>query len=243
MAKNACIVLPTYNEALTIEAVITGIFEQEPKTNGWHLSILVVDDSSPDGTGDIVRWLQKKHKDLHLLEGKKEGLGIAYIRGFNWVIEHLPDAGFAFQMDSDLSHDPRYILDFLRAADSGYDFIIGSRYMKGGSIPNWKWYRKMLSYFGNQYIRFVGGMTSVHDCTSGFRCISTVILKKIDSQKLLTRGYAFQMSLLHQALAKGANVYEIPISFTDRTSGESKLGKADILESLTTATTLRFKKY
>jgi dolichol-phosphate mannosyltransferase len=217
--------------------------DQETICLNWQFSILVVDDYSPDGTADRVRQLQKEYQQLFLLEGKKEGLGKAYIRGFQWVLQHRPDTDYIFEMDSDLSHHPAYIKDFLHAADTEYNFIIGSRYIKGGNCPDWKWYRKMLSYWGNQYIRFIGGMTQVHDCTSGYRCIGVQLLAEIDFSKLLTKGYAFQMSLLHQAIQKGAIVKEIPIVFTDRKEGKSKLGKNDIRECLLTATKLRWRKY
>ncbi len=241
--KKACIVLPTYNEQATIKTVLEQIFTQ--KFPNWSLSVLVVDDTSPDGTADIVTDLQKVYTNLFLLSGKKEGLSIAYKRGFRYVLEHMPDMDYLFEMDADLSHNPAYLRDFLKAADQGYDFIIGSRYIPGGSIPReWKWYRYVLSFWGNQYIRFVGGMARVHDCTSGFRCIGTALLRKMNLDQVLSKGYAFQMSLVHQATRKGARIKEVPIIFTDRVHGSSKLsGWFDTLECLFTATSLRFKRY
>ncbi|PKL42184.1 MAG: dolichyl-phosphate beta-D-mannosyltransferase [Candidatus Riflebacteria bacterium HGW-Riflebacteria-1] len=241
--KNACVILPTYNEADNIAEIIAAVFRVGEKLQNWQISILVVDDNSPDGTGTIVKDLQSSFPRLCLLEGQKEGLGRAYIRGFQWVFDHLPQTDYVFEMDSDFSHDPECIADFLKMADSGYDFIIGSRYIKGGACPDWKWHRKQLSFWGNQYIRLVGGLSKVHDCTSGYRCISTNLLRKVIFSKLQTKGYAFQMSLLHQALKLGARTAEIPIIFIDRREGHSKLGKGDIAECLKTATVLRFRKY
>jgi dolichol-phosphate mannosyltransferase len=243
LALQACIVLPTYNEAATITTVVEQIFAVALKKPNWDVHILVVDDHSPDETAKQVRVLQKRYPDLHLLEGEKQGLGKAYIRGFSWVLEHLPQVTHAFQMDSDLSHDPNYVIDFLTAAEQDSDFVIGSRYIRGGGTPDWQLHRKLLSRWGNLYIRFVGGIRGVHDCTSGYRCIATALLRKIDFDKLYIRGYAFQMTLLDQALKKGAQVKEIPIIFLDRKAGSSKLGPDDTWECLRTASALRLRRY
>lgn len=240
---NVTIVLPTYNEARNIRDVLQKIDLETSKIEGHSFDILVVDDFSPDGTGELVKELISGNDKIHLLQAKKEGLGKAYIRAFRWVLIHLPASHYVFQMDADLSHDPRYIKNFLIEAEEGYDFVLGARYIPGGDCPDWSWHRRMLSYWGNQYIRYVGGLTEVHDCTSGFRCIASALLRRIDLDRLLTRGYSFQSVLLHQAIRRGARVKEIPIVFTDRQAGKSKLGKADVLECLKAATTFRFRRY
>jgi dolichol-phosphate mannosyltransferase len=240
---NVTIVLPTYNEAPNIKNVLQRIQSATSQIERHSFDILVVDDFSPDGTGELVRESIAGNDKIHLLQAEKEGLGKAYIRAFRWVLTNLPDSRYVFQMDADHSHDPRYIKDFLAGAEQGYDFVLGARYIPGGDCPDWSWHRKMLSYWGNQYIRYVGGLTEVHDCTSGFRCIASSLLRKIDLDRLLTRGYSFQSVLLHQAIQKGAKVKEIPIVFTDRQAGKSKLGRHDILECLKAATTFRFRRY
>jgi dolichol-phosphate mannosyltransferase len=240
---NVTIVLPTYNETQNIRDILHRIESETSRIENHSFNILVVDDYSPDGTGEVVKELTSRREKIHLLQGNKEGLGKAYIRGFRWVLEHLPESDLVFQMDADHSHDPAYIRSFLEGAAQGYDFVLGARYIPGGSCPDWSWERKLLSYWGNQYIRYIGGLTEVHDCTSGYRCIASGLLRKIDLDQLLTKGYSFQSMLLHQALKRGAKVKEIPIVFTDRRAGNSKLGKADVLECLKASTTLRFKRY
>lgn len=239
--RHACIVLPTYNESANIREILESARKSVSPLEDWTVHFLVVDDRSPDGTGDIVREMLRTFPRLHLLEGKKEGLGRAYIRGFQWVLRELPEVQAVFEMDSDFSHDPAYLPAFLNAAAEGFTFVIGSRYVPGGDCPDWEWHRRLLSSWGNKYIRLVGGLSNVRDCTSGFRCISTALLRSIDFEAVGTRGYAFQMGLLNQALLHGARVQEIPIVFMDRRVGHSKLGRKDVLECLFTATFLRLR--
>lgn len=229
--KNVVIVLPTYNESENIGYLLDALSELTIVIDSSTLSVLVVDDSSPDGTGEIVQKYAKKYSNIHLLGGtKKQGLGSAYIRGFKYAIEKL-NADIVFEMDADFSHNPNDIDRLLRSALNGSDFVIGSRYVPGGSIPNnWSWLRKANSKWGNVFARHVAGLGRIKDCTSGYRAIKTDLLKQIDLKKLDVKGYSFQISLLHQAIKHGAIVIELPIQFNDRVFGESKLQLSDIVE-------------
>lgn len=236
--QNVCIMLPTYNEAKTIETLINNIITVDTHLSDWQIHILVVDDNSTDGTANIVKNKQQEFPFLYLTEDKKQGLGKAYLRGILWILKNLPETKNILIMDADLSHDAKYIPEFLKFAQDGCDFIIGSRYVPGGDCLGWNWQRKKLSYWGNQYIRFVGKIPSIHDWTSGFRCISTKLLKSIDLEQLLTTGYAFNMNFLHHAVKHGAKIKELPIVFVNRKEGESKLGWNDIIEYFLNATSL-----
>lgn len=229
--KHAVIVVPTYNEKDNISKLLEAIQSQKYRLNGTKLSVLVVDDSSPDGTGEIVQNYSQKYPDVQLLNGtKKKGLGTAYIRGFKYAIEKLK-ADVIFEMDADFSHNPSDIPRLLTEALNGSDFVIGSRYTFGGSIPsNWSGLRKANSRWGNFFARHIAGLGKARDCTSGYRAIKVDLLKQIDLDKLGAKGYAFQINLLHKALRKGAKVTELPIHFTDRAYGKSKLSLADIIE-------------
>lgn len=241
--KLAVIILPTFNEAKNIRSLIEKIDGIRQQINSWYIYLLVVDDNSPDGTGAIVQEMIHTIPHISLITGDKEGLGKAYTRGFQWVLEHYPTVDYVLQMDADLSHNPDYIIDFLREAGKGYDVIIGSRYIQGGGCPDWKWYRKFVSRLGNLYIHLIGGIKKIHDCTSGYRCISLSFIRKVNFSRLTMRGYSFLFCLLHQIVQLNATMKEIPILFTDRTKGQSKLGVQDILEDLMVATTLRWRKY
>ena len=221
--KKATIVLPTYNEAGTIEKVIQQIFDEIKKKPNWQVEIVVVDSTSTDSTGDIVKKLQKKHLSLHLITTPKEGLGQAYIHGFTYAMEKL-NSFVVFEMDSDLSHDPKKISEFLTEIEKGADFVIGSRYIKGGSIPeNWAIYRKLLSGLGNIIIR-LGFMSSKSaDWTSGYRAIKTWVIKEAISYIQPYTGYVFQVALLDFAMKHKARIAQVPINFKDRTSGVSKI--------------------
>jgi dolichol-phosphate mannosyltransferase len=241
--KTVTLVLPTFNEAPNIQRLLSDVQKECSSLDGYLFNFVVVDDYSPDGTAELVKELMAHNDRVHLVQGVKEGLGKAYIRGFRWVLQNLENSDYVIQMDADFSHNPKYIPKFLSAAAEGYDFVIGARYVPGGGCPDWTWQRRMLSFWGNQYIRFVGGMAQVHDCTSGYRCLTAALLRKIDFDQLLTRGYSFQSVMLHQAIYRGAKIKEIPIIFTDRKIGKSKLGKKDVMECLKAATTLRIRQY
>ena len=222
------IIVPTYNERDNIATLIEALEDQfAHMTHDMH--ILVVDDKSPDGTGEMVRELMTSRSNVHLLEGEKHGLGAAYIRGMQYVINRM-DADAVFEMDADLSHDPADIPRMM-AVFNHADFVIGSRYVPGGSIPDeWGWHRQMISRIGNLVTRYLAGMSSVRDCTAGFRVIRTSIIRQIDFTHMRAKGYAFQVALLSEAILLGAVVQEIPVRFVDRKHGESKLGLYDILE-------------
>lgn len=228
--KKAIIINPTYNEKGNIERLIT-VLQQEvfPQIKNWEMGILVVDDSSPDGTGEIVKELMKKYKNLHLLSGKKEGLGVAYIRGMNHAIEEL-EADVVFEMDADFFHDPYKVPDFLKKIDDGYDFVIGTRYSDGGSIPsNWAFNRKFLSIVGNQIVRFVFTRFYIHDWTGGYRAIKKEVFLKEKSKLSAFKGYRFQVGFLHKAIQDGFKVAEVPFHATDRELGHSKMAKSDTI--------------
>ena len=195
-----------------------------------EMHILVVDDHSPDGTADAVRGLQSGYANVHLIEGKKAGLGLAYIRGMQYASECL-EADVVFEMDADFSHKPEDVPFLMSKIDAGADFVIGSRYVKGGSLPeSWGLFRRLNSWGGNIAARYIAGITQVRDCTAGFRAIRTSILRRIDLRSLRVQGYAFQVALLHAAVLENAKIKEIPVDFVDRKKGESKLGLGDILE-------------
>ncbi|HLG26143.1 MAG TPA: polyprenol monophosphomannose synthase [Candidatus Gracilibacteria bacterium] len=240
--RSACIALPTYNEAPNIEKLIQEIEKVTKKLRGWKIDLLIIDDNSPDGTAGIVKKLQKKYRNLHLITGQKKGLGAAYTRGFKHILNTMK-CDYIFQMDADFQHNPRYIPQFLKKTAEGYDFIIGSRYIAGGDYPNWSFKRKLYSWGANFIARKIAGIYDIEDCTSGFRCISAKFLKSFDLGTLRANGYAFQMSLLHAATKKHLKITQIPILFPNRTRGESKLGRHDIKEFFINAIKLRFKKY
>lgn len=223
------VVLPTYNEAENIGRLIHALQGPFART-GHDCSVLVVDDRSPDGTATIVREAQRRFPGVHLVEGEKRGLGAAYIRGMRHALKSLK-ADVVFEMDADFSHDPEDVPRLLKALEDGADFVIGSRYVEGGSIPaNWGTHRKLISRWGNFFARHVAGLHSVRDCTAGFRAIRGRLLRRIDLGHLRVQGYAFQTALLWEARLHGAKIAEVPVHFVDRTVGQSKLGLADLLE-------------
>jgi dolichol-phosphate mannosyltransferase len=240
------IVLPTYNERENIVRLLGALrreFEKIEKISNFRMSVLVVDDNSPDGTGVIVEKIQQKHKEVHLITGQKRGLGRAYIRGFRYAIDQL-HADVVMEMDADFSHDPKDVVRLILPLEKGHDFIIGSRYINGGSIPSeWSFMRKMNSRYGNIFARYVAGISQVHDCTAGFRAIRTQLLKKSCFVQLDTDGYCFQMNLLHLVISNGARVLEVPVHFKDRKFGKSKIRMKDITEFIINAFKLRFKDY
>lgn len=238
------VVLPTYNEKENIERFINVLlskFEDIEKNYGFNLSILVVDDRSPDKTGLIVEGISSKNEKVKLLYNEEKGLGIAYLKGFHYAIENF-DPDVLMQMDSDFSHDPDDIIRLLVEVSKGFDFVIGSRYVKGGSIPaDWALIRKLNSYYGNIFARYIVGLSNINDCTSGFRAIRASLLKKIELKELNANGYAFGMLLLYAAVQKNAQVKEIPIHFIDRELGSSKLGLKEITEFIKKAFFIRFE--
>lgn len=234
------IIIPTYNECENIEHLIAALMEQFAGMS-HEMHVLVVDDSSPDGTAEVVRALQLRFPNVHLLHGQKMGLGAAYIRGMTHALNAL-GADAVFEMDADLSHRPEDVPRLLAKIEQGADFVIGSRYVPGGTIPaEWGWLRRTSSLVGNIVARHVAGIHRVRDCTAGFRAIRSSILRRIDLKGLRVQGYAFQLAILHAAIVQGAKVVEVPVDFIDRTHGISKLRVRDILEFITNAWWIRFQ--
>jgi dolichol-phosphate mannosyltransferase len=235
--RKVVIVLPTYNERENITLLIPRI-RWACSELPYEVCVLVVDDNSPDGTSNAVRELQEKCENIYLINGEKQGLGVAYKRGIRYAITQL-GADVVMEMDSDFSHDPNDIPRLLSKLESS-DFVIGSRYIPGGSIPDeWGFVRKANSRWGNIFARYVAGIPRVRDCTAGFRAIRTSVINGIDIESIEGNGYSFQISLLYNAIASGAHVVEVPVIFTDRNWGESKLGIADIVEFVLLALSIR----
>ena len=239
------VVLPTYKERENIGRLIPELLGQFKKIPQHDFQILVVDDNSPDGTGEKVRRLSKLQSNqdkIHLLAGKKRGLGAAYIRGFKYALNNLK-ADVAVEMDADFSHRPDELPKLIEQIDKGADFVIGSRYVKSGKVPkNWNFFRKANSRWGNRFARYIAGIDNVRDCTSGFRAIRRQVLEKIDLDKLKVRGYSFQMNLLYKAFVNGAKIKEVPINFQERTWGHTKIGPSDIVEFMWNSLKLRLEQ-
>jgi len=220
------VIIPTYNEKENIEKMVRKVFSL---TTPFHL--LIVEDNSPDGTGEIVKTLQKEYSErLHLLERKgKLGLGTAYIAGFKWALEH--DYDYIFEMDCDFSHDPDDLENLYEAAKNGADIAIGSRYISGINVVNWPLGRVLMSYFASKYVRMVTGM-KVMDTTAGFKCYRRKVLENIDLDKIKMTGYGFQIEMKFTAYKSGFNLVEVPIIFTDRKAGTSKMSGGIFSEAL-----------
>lgn len=231
------IVIPTYNEKENISLLIKNIFKILPQ-----ICILVVDDTSPDGTGKAVKKIQEKRPNLFLLTNpKKSGLGNAYIEGFKKVIKDN-EFDFVIMMDADFSHNPKYLLRLL-SQKKKYGLVIGSRYIKGGGITNhWELWRKMLSRLANLYCRIIL-RHEIKDWTGGFNCIGVHFLKKINFEQLRFSGYAFIISLKYLLIKAGAKYKEVPIFFEERRGGESKISSGIIQEGIFAPFRLIFKKY
>ncbi len=223
--KDIVIIIPTYNERLNIPNLVKRIYTFTP-----GIRILFVDDNSPDKTGEYIESLMKRNKKIYLIKGQKKGLGDAYKRGFLYAIFNM-GAKYIIQMDADLSHDPKYILELIKYKDK-YDIIVGSRYIKGGSIETeWGLLRRMNSKFGNIFTKIMLRMP-YHDCTSGFKLIKSEILPKKFIKNIRSNGYLFQVEILYFFYKKNRKVKEIPIKFRDRKFGVSKLRFSDIFEYL-----------
>jgi dolichol-phosphate mannosyltransferase len=209
------IIIPTYNEKENLEAITQAVLDLP---YGFH--ILVVDDNSPDGTGEIADCLAAQEPRIHVLHrAKKEGLGPAYLAGFRWGLAR--DYDLLFEMDADFSHRPEYLHDFMRAIRDA-DLVLGSRYITGVNVVNWPLSRLLISYFANRYSQIVTGLP-VKDATGGFKCFRREVLGAIDLSGVHSTGYAFQIEMTMRAAAKGFRITEIPIIFYDRTRGTSKM--------------------
>lgn len=228
----AVIILPTYNERDNITSLISAIQQVVRNIKGFHFSILVVDDDSPDGTGYEVAKLAKNNSIITLLTGKKLGLGAAYLKGMRYAIEKLR-ADILMQMDADWSHNPELIPKFIARIQAGDDFIVGSRYIKGGAIPdNWGVHRKIFSIIGNIWVRFGLGMLSPHDWSSGFRMMNSEVFEKVHQGLSRYSGYTFQIAFLHRAKQAGFTVSEIPLVFVDRVAGRSKFPAFEYIQNV-----------
>ena len=233
MAERALVIVPTYNERENITRIISAVLQKDPR-----LEMLIVDDGSPDGTGDIVENIGKENNRVHLLRrARKMGLGTAYIAGFKWSLERGYD--YTFEMDADFSHDPAHLPHFLRAIETA-DLVLGSRYIGGKvTVVNWPISRLLLSYYANLYARIVTGLR-LWDSTGGFKVYRRAVLQAIDLDDVRSNGYAFQIEMSFRAWRKGFRIVEIPIVFVDRTEGTSKMSKAIVREAVWMVWRLRF---
>jgi dolichol-phosphate mannosyltransferase len=225
MAERALVIIPTYNEVPNLGHLVPLVLAQDQR-----LEILVVDDNSPDGTGQLAASLAQRNPRVHVLhrEGKL-GLGSAYVTGFRWALEHGYD--YVFEMDADFSHDPAHLKDFLNAIQ-GADLVLGSRYLGGRvTVVNWPMTRLLLSYTANIYARWVTGL-AMWDLTGGFKCFRRQVLEAIDLSGVRSNGYAFQIEMSVRAWRKGFTLKEIPIVFVDRTEGQSKMNRAIVREAI-----------
>ena len=229
----ALVVLPTYNERESLERIVPRILEQDER-----LDVLVVDDGSPDGTGERADELAgQSDRILVLHRSAKLGLGSAYLAGFRDGLERGYD--LLFEMDADLSHDPAYLSDFLQAIES-HDVVVGSRYLRGVNVVNWPMSRLLLSYAANKYARWITGLP-LSDSTSGFKCFRRHVLEAIDFDRVASTGYAFQIEMNFRAWKAGFDVAEIPIVFVERAEGESKMSGAIVREAIWRVWWLRLK--
>ena len=225
--NKALVIIPTYNEKENAENIIRAVIRHSPDTD-----ILIVDDNSPDGTGRIVEKMQEEFPEqLHLLKRKgKEGLGKAYIAGFKWGLEKGYD--YLMEMDADFSHNPKDLKRLLEACrDKGADVAVGSRYISGVNVVNWPMSRVLMSYFASVYVRLITGM-KLRDSTAGFVCYRAEVLRRINLDKIRFVGYAFQIEMKFKSYKYGFKIVEIPIVFTERVAGKSKMSTAIMMEAV-----------
>jgi len=233
--KRVLVTIPTYNEALNIQQVIEGVENVAKQLKGYDFRLLIIDDRSPDSTAQIARRLGKHYGNIHVLSGKKAGLGKAYIRGFTYALKN-EIFDILITMDADMSHNPKDIPELLRAVTSGADYVIGSRYITGGTTSDSPFLRRLNSRVANFVARrLVGIEEPVNDLTGGFKAMKHDALVKVPLKDLRSKGYFFQVNLLHAFLAHGFIVCEVPIKFANRTLGTSKLKLKDIIEFLYSA--------
>jgi len=229
--------LPTYNERENIEPMVRAL-DDVFRRHDLDARVLVIDDSSPDGTGEIADRLADEFSFLSVLHRpKKEGLGPAYLAGFVWAL--ATDADRIVEMDCDLSHDPED-LPRLLAASADADLVLGSRYVEGGGTRNWGLGRRLVSRFGSLYARIILGV-GIHDLTGGFKCFRRTVIEEIGLEQITTKGYAFQIETTYRALKAGCRVVEVPIVFAEREAGSSKMSRGIVLEAVTKVPTLRLR--
>jgi dolichol-phosphate mannosyltransferase len=238
--NNSLVIIPTYNEIENIEKMIRYIFS----ISDYH--ILIIDDNSPDGTAKAVKSLQKEYNGRLFIEERKGklGLGTAYIKGFKWALDKSYE--YIFELDADFSHDPDDLLRLKAACDNGADLAIGSRYISGVNVVNWPMSRVLMSYFASAYVRMVTRLP-IRDTTAGFKCYRSKVLRAIDLDKIKFRGYAFQIEMKFTAWKIGFKIEEVPIVFTDRQEGQSKMSGGIFNEAFWGVIKLKvgswFKKY
>ena len=225
MSERALVIVPTYNERENVERLVATVLAQDPR-----LDVLVVDDGSPDGTGDIADNIAMREPRLNVLHrASKLGLGTAYLAGFAWALER--DYAYIFEMDADFSHDPAHLPQFLAAIEHA-DLVLGSRYRNNRvTVVNWPVTRLLLSFFANIYARVITGL-QLYDATGGFKCFRRRVLEAIDLNAVRSNGYAFQIEMSFRAWKKGFRIIEIPIVFVDRTEGQSKMSKRIVREAI-----------
>jgi dolichol-phosphate mannosyltransferase len=234
--NDSIVIIPTYNEIENIEGIIRSVLSQHKP---FH--VLVIDDNSPDHTADKVIMLQSEFDGRLFLEKRdgKQGLGTAYVHGFKWALEQNYD--FVFEMDADFSHNPNDLEKLYEACHfGGADLAIGSRYVTGVNVVNWPLNRVLMSYFASVYVRLITGM-KIHDATAGFICYKRKVLEKINLDKIKFVGYAFQIEMKYRTFCKNFNIVEVPIIFTDRTKGQSKMSTAIFQEAVLGVIALRLK--
>lgn len=238
------IVMPVYNEAENMGPMIEELFEKVfPQIKGTEMNLLVVDDFSPDKTGDIVKKYQEKYSDLYLLQKQREGLGWAYVKGFRYAVNEL-HADAVMEMDADFQHPPKFVIPMVEAYLNGADYVIGSRYIKGGSIPkNWETFRKLVSYFGNMFIRIVLLKPKLHDLTTGFRLTKVKgVLDQIDLEHLMELGrFSHKVDLFYQSIKHAKKVVEVPLAFASRTKEKSKFNTKETISTFRVAIILGIK--
>ena len=233
MIEKSLVIVPTYNELENLPKLIPAVLSQDES-----IHILIVDDGSPDGTGNFVKEEMKKNDHIHLLEReKKMGLGTAYLAGFKYALQNNYD--FIFEMDADFSHDPNELKNFLIAIKEN-DLVLGSRYINGVRVLNWPMARLLLSFFASVYTRIITGMP-IKDATGGFKCFRKKVLEAIDLDKVKSNGYSFQIEMTFKAYSKGFKIKEVPIIFSDRVKGKSKMSKKIVREAVTMVWKLRLQ--
>ncbi len=233
-SERALVIMPTYNEAANLPTIVPRVLEQDER-----IDVLIIDDNSPDGTGRVADGLAAGGARVHVLHRSgKLGLGSAYLRGFEWGLER----GYAYllEMDSDHSHDPKYLPDLLHAASEQYDLVIGSRYVSGVNVINWPMSRLLLSWIANKYARVITGLP-LSDSTAGFKCFRREVLEAIDFSRVGSTGYTFQIEMDFRAWKRGFRVGEVPIIFVDRAEGESKMSGKIVREAVWRVWALRLR--
>ncbi|PIB34166.1 dolichyl-phosphate beta-D-mannosyltransferase [Reichenbachiella sp. 5M10] len=239
--NDSLVIIPTFNEKENIQAILTTVIELDQ-----HFDLLIVDDGSPDGTADIIKSMMKQHPEIHLIERSgKLGLGTAYITGFQYALDRGYD--FIFEMDADFSHNPEDLIRLRKACkDDGYDLAVGSRYISGVNVVNWPMDRVLMSYFASIYVQFITGIP-VKDTTAGFKCYRREVLETIGMNNIHFVGYAFQIEMKFQAWKYNFKITEVPIIFTDRTLGSSKMSRGIFKEAVIGVLQMKikslFKKY